>query len=84
MPTIIIDRVEVLLTLEQLINAVRQLSPEDRERMRRELASPVGLESLETLIQRIRDRAEQSPLSEQEINTEVEVVRDARYRQSGR
>ena len=83
MPTIVIEQAEVRFTLEQLLAVLRQLTPEERELVRREL-SPAGWEGrLDQLLTRVRARVEEDPLSDQELADEVESARDAFYRESG-
>jgi len=73
--TIVIEQAEIRLTSQQLANALRQLSPDELESVLRELALPTWEERFDTLLARVRERAQQSPLTDDEINTEVEQAR---------
>lgn len=83
MPTIVIEQAEVRFTLEQLLAVLRQLTPEERELVRRELTPEDWQGRLDQLLTRVRARVEQSPMSERELTDEVESARDAFYRESG-
>lgn len=73
--TIVIEQAEIRLTPQQLANALRQLSPDELEGVLRELALPAWKERFDALLARVRERAQQSPLTDDEINTEVETAR---------
>lgn len=79
MTTIVIDQVQVQLTPQQLANALRQLSPNELEGVLRELEQPAWGERLDSLLARVRQRAAQNPLTDQEIETEVEAARAEHY-----
>lgn len=79
MTTVVIEQAEVRLTPEQLVTALRQLSPDELEGVFRELEVPAWGERLEALLRRVRERAEQVPISEQEVDAEVETVREQFY-----
>jgi len=83
MPRVLAERVEVELSVDQLLSAIRQLGPEEREIIRNELASDWS-QRLDRLLNQVWTRVEQDPIADEEIEIEVEAVRTARYAQRGR
>jgi hypothetical protein len=82
MAAVIIDQVKVHLTVEQLLSIIQQLSPEDKERIRKELAAEPWENRLDALLRGVRSRVEENEIQEEEIIAEVESVRAAHYDQS--
>jgi hypothetical protein len=68
--------------VEQLLSVLQQLSPEDKERIRKELASEPWENRLDALLRGVRSRVERNEIQEEEITAEVESVRTAHYDQS--
>lgn len=83
MPKIIAQQIELELTLEQILSIVRQLSPEEREMVRQGLELPSWSHRLEALLTRVWSQVERFPLTEAEIEAEVELARTELYAQSG-
>lgn len=79
MTTIVIDQVQLQLTPQQLASALRQLSPNELEGVLRALEQPAWEERMDSLLARVRQRAMQNPLSDQEIDAEVEQARAEHY-----
>lgn len=79
MTTIVIDQVQVQLTPQQLASALRQLSADELESVLRQLELPSWEQRLDSLLARVRERAIQYPLSDQEIDTEIEAARAQHY-----
>ncbi len=73
--TIVIEQAEIRLTPQQLANALRQLSPDELEGVLRELALPAWEERFDVLLKRIRARSQQNPITDNEIDAEVETAR---------
>jgi hypothetical protein len=68
--------------VEQLLSVLQQLSPEDKERIRKELASEPWENRLDALLRSVRSRVEKNEIQEEEIIAEVESVRTAHDDQS--
>jgi len=83
MPKVIAQQVELELTLDQILAIVRQLKPEEQEIVRRIMAPPPWQQRLEALLARVWDRVERHPISEEEVDAEVERARTAIYAQGG-
>jgi len=83
MPRVLAERVEVELSVDQLLSAIRQLGPEERDIIRDELASDWS-QRLDRLLSQVWTRVEQEPIADAEIEREVEAVRTARYARCGR
>ena len=83
MPKVIAQQVELDLTLDQVLAIVRQLKPEDREIIRRTIEPPLWNQRLEELLARGWARVERYPITEEEIDAEVELARTAIYAQGG-
>ena len=79
MTTIVIEQAEVRLTPQQLVTALRQLSPDELESVIRELEMPPWQERFDLLLRRVRERATEFPISDAEIDTEVETVRGQQF-----
>lgn len=80
MTTIVIEQAEVRLTPQQLVTALRQLSADELEGIFRELEVPSWSERFDTFLRTVREQAEKYPISEQEIDAEVETVREQFYK----
>lgn len=78
MSQIMLNQVRVELTREQIIAAVRQLPPRDREHIRRALDSEQWRREFEQLLGRIQVRVKKRPISDNEIFEEVRLVRAER------
>jgi hypothetical protein len=75
------QQAEFDLTLEQVLAVVLQLKPEDREIIRRAIEPPPWNERLEALFDRVWARVERYPITEEEVDAEVELARTAIYAQ---
>ena len=82
MPKVIAQQVELDLTLDQVLAIVRQLKPEDREIIRRTIEPPPWNQHLEELLAHVWARVERYPITEEEVDAEVELARTAIYAQS--
>lgn len=78
MTTVVLDNVRVELTAEHVIAAFRQLPPPEQELVRRELTHAEWESRLRDLLARIWARLEARPLSDEEIDEEIRIVREAR------
>jgi len=83
MPKVIAQQVELELTLDQVLTVVRQMTPEEQEVIRRVIEPPPWKQRLEALLARVWSRVERYPITEEEVNAEVELARTAIYAQSG-
>jgi len=83
MPKVIAQQVELDLTLDQVLTVVHQLRPEEREIIRRAIEPPAWNQRLEELLARVWARVERYPITEEEIDAEVELARTAIYAQGG-
>ncbi|MBM4466021.1 MAG: hypothetical protein FJ014_10800 [Chloroflexi bacterium] len=81
MPRVIAQQVELDLTLDQVLTVVRQLKPEEREVIRRAIEPKPWSQRLETLLARVWARVECYPITEEEVDAEVELARTAIYAQ---
>lgn len=81
MPKVTAQQVELELTLDQILALIRQLKPEEQEILRRALEPPSWNQRLEALLARVWARVERFPISEEEIDAEVERARTAIYAQ---
>jgi len=75
------QQVELDLTLDQVLAIVRQLKPEDQEIIRRAVEPPPWNQRLEALLARLWARVERYPITEEEVDAEVELARTAIYAQ---
>ena len=75
------QQVELDLTLDQVLTVVRQLKPEEREIIRRAIEPPPWNQRLEELLTRLWVRVERHPITEEEVDAEVELARTAIYAQ---
>jgi hypothetical protein len=75
MTTIVIEQAEVRLTPQQLVTAL-QLSPDELENVFRQLELPSWQARLDALLERVRQRAIQNPISDDEIDAEVNTARN--------
>jgi hypothetical protein len=73
-----VQRIELDLTLEQILSIVRQLGPQEQEAVRKALETRPWSQRLDALLARVWERVASYPISEEEINEEVERVRTAR------
>jgi len=81
MPKVIAQQVELDLTLDQVLTVVRQLKPKEREIIRRAIEPPPWNQRLEELLTRLWARVERHPITEEEVDAEVELARTAIYAQ---
>jgi hypothetical protein len=84
MPQVITQRIELELTLDQILAIVRQLKPREREIVRRAIESPPWSQRLDALLARVWSRVECYPITEEEVDAEVEAARTALYAQGSR
>jgi hypothetical protein len=77
------QRIELNLTLDQVLSIVRQLEPREREIVRRAIEPPPWEERLEALLTRVWGRVERYPITEEEADAEVELARTELYAQGG-
>ena len=82
MARVLVQNREVELTLPQILEAVKQLKPEEKSVIRRALDDRTWAERVDDLLSRIWARVEESPLTEADIDAEVETVRQALYSSS--
>jgi len=82
MPKVRVEQVELELTLDQVLAIVRQLKPEEQELVRQAIESRPWHERLEALLARVWARVDQFPISEEEVDAEVERARMAIHTQS--
>ena len=73
------QQVELDLTLDQVLAIVRQLKPKDQEIIRRAVEPPPWNQRLEALLARLWVRVERYPITEEEVDAEVELARTAIY-----
>jgi hypothetical protein len=78
MAEVTIRNARVTLSADQILSAIEQLSGEERDRIRRELGREEWRQGLQQLLDGIRARLDDSPVSEEEIAKEVRAVRAAR------
>lgn len=81
MPTIVLEQQRVELSVEQILAAIKQLTPEELSGLQRELLGETWRARMNLVLDHIR-RNVAAPLTEADIRTEVETVRGARYAQS--
>jgi hypothetical protein len=79
MPKVIAQKVELELTLDQILALVHQLKPEEQEIVRRAIEAPLWHQRLEALLACVWARVEGHPISEEEVDAEVERARTAIY-----
>jgi hypothetical protein len=78
MSQVMLSNVWVELTTEQILTVLRQLPSKEREKVRCELEAEEWKREFKELLARIHARVDQSPVSDEEIYKEVQVVREAR------
>lgn len=83
MAIVVLDQVRVELTAEQVIAAFEQLPPIEQEKVRRELSHESSNRQLSDLLGRIWARVEAQPISDDEIDEEIRLVREARRAGTG-
>ncbi|MGA9348691.1 MAG: hypothetical protein WBW48_07790 [Anaerolineae bacterium] len=81
MPKVISQQVEIDLSLDQVLAVVHQLRPEEREIIRRAIEPPPWNQRLEELLARLWACVEHYPITEEEVDAEVELARTAIYAQ---
>lgn len=81
MPKVTAQQVELELTLDQILALVRQLRPEEQEIIRRAIEPLPWHQRLEALLARVWARVERFPISEEEVDAEVERARTAIHTQ---
>lgn len=74
MPKVIAQQVELDLTLDQVLTVIRQLKPEEREIIRRAIEPPAWNQRLEALLARVWARVERYPITEEEVDAELELA----------
>ena len=79
MQTVVLPQAEVRVTLESLLVALRALSPDEQETVRRELSRLTWQARFRDVLDAIRQDLAQSPLSEAEIEAEIEAGRSEHY-----
>ena len=77
------SKVMINLNVNELSNAIEQLSQSEKTRLIKKLEKETWSSRFNQLLRRVRQRAKQSPLSEQKISSEIESVRQRRYDQGG-
>ena len=77
MPTI-----NVTLKINDISNIIEQLNIQEKSKLVQILEKETWSIRFDQILRRIRGRAEQNPISEDEINREVKEVRKQRYDQS--
>ena len=82
MPKVITQRIELDLTLDQIIAIIRQLGPQEQKTIWRAIEPPGWSQRLEALLSRIGTRVEQWPIAEQDVDAQVEQARAELYAQS--
>lgn len=78
MTTVTIPSAEVTLTVDQLIDAFKRLPPEEQQKVRDAL-SVAWQERFRTMMDRIASRYEANPLSDEDIEAEIDAVRRERH-----
>jgi len=81
MPKVVAQQVELDLTLDQVLAIIRQLKPEEQQVIRRAMEPPPWNQRLEALLARVWARVERYPVTEEEIDAEVERARTTIYTQ---
>ncbi len=82
MSTVVIEQAKIQLTVEQLIDAIRQLPPAEQELVRRAIDDTNWQDHFRSILDEIDRRVAATPISEDEIHREVEAARDDQYHQS--
>jgi len=72
------EGIKVEITLERLIKALQSLDASERQAVREALESD-WTEELEALLARFRARFQQAPLSDEELDAEIEAGREAYF-----
>lgn len=80
MTTVTIPGAEVRLTVEQLIDAFKRLPAEEQQKVRDELAY-AWRQEMRQLLAEARERFAQDPMTEEEINAEVDAAKQDFYAQ---
>jgi hypothetical protein len=80
MTTVTIEGAEVRLTVEQLLEAVKQLSAEERARIKRVL-DDAWREEMHQLMSEVSARFEADPMTDEELEVEIEAGRQEAYEQ---
>ena len=70
---------EIELSLPQIIQVVKQLKPEEKNIVRRALDDRAWSERVDAVLERVWTRVEQSPLADEDINAEIESVRQTLF-----
>jgi len=78
MSQVMLNNVWMELTAEQILTVLRQLPPKEREKVRCELEAEEWKREFRELLARTHARVDQSPVSDEEIDKEVQVVREER------
>ena len=83
MPQITARRVQSDLTLDQLVAIVKQLKPDERELIRHAINQSPWSQRLDQLLHRVWDRVDIAPITEEEVDAEVELARTGLWAQGG-
>jgi len=76
-------KVMINLNVNDISQVIEQLSQREKTRLIKKLEKETWSSRFNQLLQRARQRAKQSPLSNQEIIREIDYTRQARYDQGG-
>ncbi len=80
MTSVTIPGAEVTITVEQLIGALKRLPPEEQQKVRDALVY-AWRQEMRQLLAETRERFAQAPMTEEEINAEVNAVKQDFYAQ---
>jgi len=84
--TVILDKVEIRLTVEQVITAIKQLPPLDQALVRKalDIGDDKWIQRFDQLLTSVRAKvdADDQPLTDDDIATEIELARAERDAQS--
>jgi len=76
------EGIRVEIALEQLIEALKSLDASERQAVREALDSEWA-EELEALLARFRSRFQEAPISDEELDAEIEAGREAYFARRG-
>ncbi len=80
---VVMKNQEIELTLAQVVEAIKQLKPEEKTLVRSALDERAWSSRVDDLLARVWTRVEQLPLADEEIHAEIESVRQALFDASG-
>ena len=85
--TVVLDKVEIRLTVEQVITAIKQLPPLDQALVRKalDISDDEWGQRFDQLLASVRAKvdADTNPLTDEDIEAEIDQVRAERDAQSG-